>query len=71
MVDQTTFADLLRERVSAVYTIGAAANKIESHLRGVVSIRSCETLDKAVAAAASATPSAKPLLKEPYHVCAP
>jgi UDP-N-acetylmuramoylalanine--D-glutamate ligase len=52
--DYTQFADLLRERVSAVYTIGAAANKIESHLRGVVSIRSCETLDKAVAAAASA-----------------
>ena len=52
--DYTQLADLLRERVSAVYTIGAAADKIESHLRGVVSIRSCETLDKAVAAAASA-----------------
>ncbi len=52
--DYTQLADLLRERVSAVYTIGAAADKIESHLRGVVSIRSCETMDKAVAAAASA-----------------
>jgi UDP-N-acetylmuramoylalanine--D-glutamate ligase len=44
----------LRQRVTAVYTIGVAAAKIEKDLRGVVSIRSCETLDKAVAAAASA-----------------
>ena len=55
--DYTQLADLLRQRVSAVYTIGAAAAKIESHLRGVVSIYSCETMDKAVAAAsASARP---------------
>jgi UDP-N-acetylmuramoylalanine--D-glutamate ligase len=52
--DYTQLADLLRQRVSAVYSIGAAAAKIESHLRGVVSIYSCETLDKAVAAAAAA-----------------
>jgi UDP-N-acetylmuramoylalanine--D-glutamate ligase len=51
--DYTQLADLLRERVLAVYTIGSAAAKIESHLRGVVSIHSCETLDKAVQAAAS------------------
>ncbi len=51
--DYTQLSDLLRQRVSAVYTIGAAAAKIESHLRGVVSIHSCETLDKAVKAAAS------------------
>ena len=41
-------------RVSAVYTIGSAAAKIESQLRGVVSIHSCETLDKAVSAIAAA-----------------
>jgi UDP-N-acetylmuramoylalanine--D-glutamate ligase len=52
--DYTQLADLLRERVSAVYTIGSAAAKIESHLRGLVSIHSCETLDKAVQVAASA-----------------
>jgi UDP-N-acetylmuramoylalanine--D-glutamate ligase len=52
--DYTQLAELLRERVSAVYTIGSAAEKIESHLRGVVSIHSCETLDKAVQVAASA-----------------
>ena len=52
--DYTQLSDLLRARVSAVYTIGAAAAKIESHLRGVVSIHSCETMDKAVTAAAAA-----------------
>jgi UDP-N-acetylmuramoylalanine--D-glutamate ligase len=52
--DYTQLADLLRERVSAVYTIGSAAAKIESHLRGVVSIHSCETLEKAVQVAALA-----------------
>jgi len=52
--DYTELNDLLRARVKAVYTIGSAAAKIESHLRGVVSIHSCETLDKAVAAIAHA-----------------
>ena len=52
--DYTLLAPLLRERVRAVYTIGSAAQKIESHLRGVVPIHSCETLEKAVAAAAAA-----------------
>ncbi len=52
--DYTQLADLLRAHVRAVYTIGSAAAKIESQLRGVVSLHSCETLDKAVTAAASA-----------------
>ncbi len=52
--DYTLLSQLLRERVRAVYTIGSAAAKIESHLRGVVSIRSCETLANAVNAAAGA-----------------
>ncbi len=52
--DYTTLAPLLRERVRAVYTIGVAAEKIESQLRGVVSIHSCGTLDVAVNAAAAA-----------------
>ena len=51
--DYTQLAQLLRDRVRAVYTIGSAAAKIESQLRGVVSILSCETLDHAVSAAAS------------------
>ena len=50
----TPLAALLRERVRAIYTIGAAAAKIESELRGVVPIHSCETLANAVNAAATA-----------------
>ena len=45
-------SDLLRQRVKAVYTIGSAAAKIESHIRGVVPIVACETLAKAVESAA-------------------
>ena len=52
--DYTTLTPLLRARVRAVYTVGAAAAKIESHLRGVVPIDSCETLARAVGAAAAA-----------------
>lgn len=52
--DYTQLSPLLRARVRQVYTIGSAAGKIESHLRGVVAIQSCETLDNAVSAAASA-----------------
>jgi UDP-N-acetylmuramoylalanine--D-glutamate ligase len=63
--DYTELAQLLRERVRAVYTIGAAAAKIESQLRGVVSIESCETLDKAVIAAASAARSGEVVLLAP------
>ena len=48
--DYTELSELLRARVHAVYTIGSAAAKIESQLRGVVTIHSCETLDKAVSA---------------------
>jgi UDP-N-acetylmuramoylalanine--D-glutamate ligase len=39
--------------VRAVYTIGTAAAKIESQLRGVVLLQSCETLEKAVTMAAN------------------
>jgi UDP-N-acetylmuramoylalanine--D-glutamate ligase len=61
----TVLAPLLRERVRAVYTIGAAAAKIESQLRGVVPILSCKTLDAAVAAAASAARSGDVVLLAP------
>jgi len=52
--DYTQLSDLLRARVRAVYTIGSAAEKIESQLRGVVSIHSCETLERAVSSAGAA-----------------
>jgi UDP-N-acetylmuramoylalanine--D-glutamate ligase len=47
----TVLNDLLHERVRAVYTIGSAAAKIESQLRGVVPVLACETLAKAVSEA--------------------
>lgn len=52
--DYTELSELLRSRVKAVYTIGSAAAKIESQLRGMVTIHSCETLQKAVSAIAAA-----------------
>jgi UDP-N-acetylmuramoylalanine--D-glutamate ligase len=51
--DYSLLAPYLRERVRAVYTIGSAAPKIESQLRGVVPIHSSETLARAVQAAAA------------------
>ena len=63
--DYTQLSQLLRERVRAVYTIGSAAAKIESHLRGVISIHSCETLDRAVNAAASAAHPGEVVLLAP------
>jgi len=50
----TPLAPLLRAKARAVYTIGSAAGKIESELRGVVTIQSCGTLENAVNAAAAA-----------------
>jgi UDP-N-acetylmuramoylalanine--D-glutamate ligase len=50
----TVLENLLRKRVRAVYTIGSAAAKIESQLRGIVPIYSCETLEKAVNEAGAA-----------------
>ena len=50
----TVLIDLLRDRVRAVYTIGSAAAKIESQLRGIVPIHPCETLERAVNEAGSA-----------------
>src|ERR1019366_5991461 len=63
--DYTQLAQLLRERVRAVYTIGSAAAKIESHLHGVVSIHSCGTLEQAVTAAASAARPGEVVLLAP------
>lgn len=63
--DYTTLSKLLRERVRAVYTIGSAAAKIGSQLRGVVSLLSCETLEKAVNAAAAAARPGEVVLLAP------
>ena len=55
--DYTVLNDLLRERVKRVYTIGAAADKIESHIKGAAEIVPAETLENAIRRAAE---SARP-----------
>jgi UDP-N-acetylmuramoylalanine--D-glutamate ligase len=50
--DYTVLNDLLRQRVKRVYTIGAAAGKIESQIRGAAEIDHAETLETAVKQAA-------------------
>lgn len=55
--DYTPLNNLIRERVKRVYTIGAAASKIESQVSGSAEIVHAETLDAAVnRAAAAASP---------------
>jgi UDP-N-acetylmuramoylalanine--D-glutamate ligase len=52
--DYRSMAELLKERVKAVYTIGSAAEKIEHQLAGVVKMVSAGTMQVAVADAAVA-----------------
>ena len=55
--DYTLLNDLLRERVKSVYTIGAAAEKIQSHIKGTTQIVSSGTIESAVKqASATAQP---------------
>ncbi len=51
--DYTVLHSLLRERVKHVYTIGAAAEKIESHIKGTADIVRAGTLESAVNLAAT------------------
>jgi len=51
--DYTVLNDLLRKRVKAVYTIGAAAEKIQSHIQGATNIVPAGTMDSAVKQAAN------------------
>ncbi len=46
--DYTVLRELLRERVKRVYTIGAAAEKIESQIQGAAEIEHAESLENAV-----------------------
>jgi UDP-N-acetylmuramoylalanine--D-glutamate ligase len=52
--DYTVLNELLRERVKRVYTIGAAAEKIESQIKGAVEIEHSGTLENAVRVASGA-----------------
>jgi UDP-N-acetylmuramoylalanine--D-glutamate ligase len=46
--DYTTLAPLLRERAKQVYLIGAAAEKIASHIQGAAPLARSGTLERAV-----------------------
>jgi UDP-N-acetylmuramoylalanine--D-glutamate ligase len=63
--DYTVLNDLLRERVKRVYTIGAAAEKIQSHIKGATDVVSSGTLESAVKQAASAARSGDIVLLAP------
>jgi UDP-N-acetylmuramoylalanine--D-glutamate ligase len=52
--DYSVLNDLLRQRVKRVYTIGAAAAKIESQIAGTTEIVPAQTLDNAVRQASKA-----------------
>ena len=51
--DYSVLNDLLRQRAKSVYTIGAAAAKIESQIQGAAKIVHAETLENAVKLASS------------------
>lgn len=52
--DYTLLNDLLRQRVKCVYTIGAAAEKIQAHVKGAAKIVASGTIEAAVQQAAAA-----------------
>jgi UDP-N-acetylmuramoylalanine--D-glutamate ligase len=63
--DYRQLRHLLEERVKAVYTIGGAAEKIETHIYGAVPVVSAGTLDQAVAKAAEAAQPGEIVLLAP------
>jgi UDP-N-acetylmuramoylalanine--D-glutamate ligase len=63
--DYRQLRSLLEERVKTVYTIGAAAEKIETHIYGAVPVISAGTLDQAVAKAAEAAQPGEIVLLAP------
>jgi len=62
--DYRQLNDLLRERVKSVYTIGAAAGKIESQIQGTEVVHA-ETLENAIRRAAAAAESGDIVLLAP------
>jgi UDP-N-acetylmuramoylalanine--D-glutamate ligase len=63
--DYTVLNALLRERVKRVYTIGAAAAKIESHIQGAAEIDYAETLETAVQRASASAVAGDVVLLAP------
>ncbi len=63
--DYRTLRPLLTERVRAVYTIGAAADKIEQHVQGAAPVVRAGTLKRAVELAAEAAQPGEVVLLAP------
>jgi UDP-N-acetylmuramoylalanine--D-glutamate ligase len=63
--DYTLLSDLLRQRVKRVYTIGAAAEKIESQIKGETEVDQAETLETALKRAAATAQSGDVVLLAP------
>ena len=63
--DYTVLNDLLRQRVKRVYTIGAAAAKIESHIRGAAEMVSSGTIKNAIQQASASAQSGDIVLLAP------
>jgi len=63
--DYTALNDLLRKRVKRVYTIGAAATKIESQIHDAAEIDHAETLDNAMRRATEAAAPGDVILLAP------
>ncbi len=63
--DYTVLNDLLRQRVKRVYTIGAAAAKIESQIQGAADVDHAETLENAIRRAAESAVAGDVILLAP------
>jgi UDP-N-acetylmuramoylalanine--D-glutamate ligase len=63
--DYTVLNELLRQRVKRVYTIGAAAAKIESQIEGAVEVDHSETLDVAIRRASESAAAGDVVLLAP------
>jgi UDP-N-acetylmuramoylalanine--D-glutamate ligase len=63
--DYTVLNELLRKRVKAVYTIGAAAEKIQSHIQGATTIVPAGTIQAAVNQAAASAQTGDVVLLAP------
>jgi UDP-N-acetylmuramoylalanine--D-glutamate ligase len=63
--DYSVLSALLRQRVKRVYTIGAAAAKIESQIQGAVEIEHAETLENAVRRASESAAQGDVILLAP------
>jgi UDP-N-acetylmuramoylalanine--D-glutamate ligase len=63
--DYSVMADLLKERVKIVYTVGSAAEKIERQLHGVVKMVSAQSVESAVAEAAKTAEAGDVVLLSP------